>query len=225
MIVRKYGLTLRRLTRDDIELVRQKRNSEEIRRVMNFREEITPGMQVKWFERIDNFENFYYIVEYQGKKVALINDKNMDWKARTSESGLFFWDQDYISTFIPILTSLVLLEVGFYYLDWHISYIHVMRDNFAAIGYAQQIGYELCDGQDEEENQLYFLTRDNFEKKSKNIRRAARTFHDQESGEGYLILEPADYESGLAQQIEAYFQSAGIIMNSVMTEEGKRLYR
>lgn len=41
MIVRKYGLILRRLQLEDIELVRGKRNSDEIRRVMQFREEIT----------------------------------------------------------------------------------------------------------------------------------------------------------------------------------------
>jgi len=221
MIVRKYGITLRRLALEDIELVRQMRNSEEIRRVMQFRDEITPEMQLKWFESINNFENYYYIVEYQGNKVALINDKKMDWQARTSESGLFFWDKDYISTFIPILSSLVLLETGFYYLDWRTSYIHVIRDNFAAIGYCQQIGYELCEDQEDEENQLYFLSRENFEDKGRNIRRAAKTFMDEESGEGYLLLEPKDYESGLAQRIEQYFASSGIKLNSKDTPRGK----
>jgi UDP-4-amino-4,6-dideoxy-N-acetyl-beta-L-altrosamine N-acetyltransferase len=225
MIVRKYGLTLRRLTRDDLELVRQKRNSEEIRQVMQFRDEITPEMQSEWFNTIDNFKNYYYIVEFEGKKVALINDKNMNWEERTSESGLFFWDMDYINTFIPILSSLVLLDVGFYYLEWNISYIHVMRDNFAAIGYARQIGYELCKGQEEEENQLYYLSRENFEKRGKNIRKAASTFKDEESGDGYLLLEPADYESGLAQRIEEYFAQAGIHFNTRQTESGKMFYR
>ena len=225
MIVRKYGITLRRLSLEDIELVRQKRNSEEIRQVMQFKEEITPEMQLNWFKRINNFENYYYIVEYNGRKVALINDKNMDWNARTSESGLFFWDKEYINTFIPILASLVLLDVGFHYLDWKTSYIHVMRDNFAAIGYAQQIGYEVCEGQEEEENQLYRLSRENFESKSRNIRRAANAFLDEESSEGYLLLEPDDYKSGLAQRIEEYFTSAGIHFNIKETGKGKMFFR
>lgn len=225
MKVCKYGITLRRLQLEDIELVRQKRNSEEIRRVMNFREEITPEMQLRWFESVNNFENFYYIVEYQGKKLGLINDKNMDWEKRTSESGLFFWDQEYIHTFIPILASLVLLEMGFYYLDWNISYIHVMRDNFAAIGYAQQIGYELCEGQEEAENQLYALTAESFEKKSRNIRRAAAAFRDDAMGNGYLLLEKQDYESGLAGKIEGYFRKAGIRLQVQETPEGRKYFR
>ena len=225
MIVREFGITLRRLTLEDIELVRQKRNSEEIRQVMQFREEITPEMQLKWFESINNFENYYYIVGYQGTKVALINDRNMDWEARTSESGLFFWDKEYINTFIPILASLVLLDVGFHYLDWKISYIHVMRDNFAAIGYARQIGYELCEGQEEQENQLYYLSRENFEIKGRNIRRAAKAFREEETGDGYLLLEPVDYESGLAQRIEPYFAAAGVHLNTRETEKGKMFFR
>jgi len=225
MIVREFGITLRRLALEDIELVRQKRNSEEIRQVMQFREEITPEMQLKWFESINNFENYYYIVEYQGTKVALINDRNMDWEARTSESGLFFWDKEYINTFIPILASLVLLDVGFHYLDWKISYIHVMRDNFAAIGYARQIGYELCEGQEEQENQLYYLSRENFEIKGRNIRRAAKAFREEETGDGYLLLEPVDYESGLAQRIESYFAAAGVHLNTRETEKGKMFFR
>jgi len=51
MKLHNYGLTLSRLTRNEIEFVRQKRNSEEVRRYMEFREEITPEMQQQWFDR------------------------------------------------------------------------------------------------------------------------------------------------------------------------------
>jgi len=225
MIVRKYGITLRRLRLEDIELVRQKRNSEAIRRVMQFREEITPGMQLEWFHSINNFENYYYIVEYKGKQIALINDKNMDWEARTSESGLFFWDEDYIHTFIPVLASLVLLEMGFYYLDWNISYIHVMSDNPPAIAYTRQLGYELCEGQENELNQLYSLSREQFETRCRKIRKAAQAFIEEEDGAGYILLEREDYESGLAGRIEDYFRNNGIVLNREESIEGVKYYR
>ncbi|NVO20914.1 MAG: GNAT family N-acetyltransferase [Bacteroidetes bacterium] len=225
MIIRKYGITLRRLTLEDIELVRQMRNSDDIRQVMQYRQEITPEMQLAWFERINNFENYYYIVEYQGEKIGLINDKNMDWDARTSESGVFFWDKDYIHTFIPILASLVMLEMGFYYLDWNTSYVHVMRDNPAAIAYTKQIGYVLCPGQENEENQLYFLNRQNFEYLGKKIRKAASVFIEDEYPEGFVLLEPQDYESGLADRIEEYFLKAGVNLESESNAEGKRFFR
>jgi UDP-4-amino-4,6-dideoxy-N-acetyl-beta-L-altrosamine N-acetyltransferase len=225
MKLHKYGLTLSRLTQDEIEFVRQKRNSDEVRRYMEFRGEITPEMQQQWFDRINNFNNFYYIIEYKGLKIGLINDKNMDWEARTSESGLFFWDQEYINTFFPILASLVLLEIGFYYLNWQKSFIHVLRDNPKAIEYVQHLGYKRCEGQEEIQNQLYFLTRENFEKKGRKIRKAAESFKEKKVSDGYVILEPSDYKSGLAQTIENYFSKTGILLHRTEMENGIMYYK
>ena len=213
MKICKYGITLNRLRHEEIEFVREKRNSDEVRRFMEFREEITPEMQEKWFESIDNFENFYYIIEYKGVKIGLLNDKNMDWKARTSESGLFLWDESYINTIVPVLASLCLLDVGFYYLDWNTSYSRVLRDNAQAIEYVTNLGYQLSEGQGKAENQLYYLTRELFETKGKKIQKAASTFLDEETGEGYLLLEPFDYETGIAQKIENYFTENDIYLH------------
>ena len=49
MKLEKYGICLEKLTHDKIELVRRWRNHPKIRRYMEFREEITPEMQEKWF--------------------------------------------------------------------------------------------------------------------------------------------------------------------------------
>ena len=213
MKICKYGITLNRLRHQDIEFVREKRNSEEIRKVMEFRDEITSEMQEKWFESINNFENFYYLIEYKGTKIGLLNDKNMDWTARTSESGLFLWDESYIKTIVPVLASLCLLDVGFYYLNWNTSYVKVLRNNPQAIEYVSSLGYELAEGQESVENQLYHLTKSLFETKGKKIQQAARAFLDETSNEGYLLLEPDDYESGIAQKIENYFLEAGIYLH------------
>ncbi len=223
MKICKYGITLSRLRQEDIEFVREKRNSEEVRRFMEFREEITSEMQQKWFDSINNFENFYYLIEYKGAKIGLLNDKNMDWKARTSESGLFLWDESYINTIVPVLASLCLLDVGFYYLNWNMSFIKVLRDNPKAIEYVNNLGYLICEGQENVENQQYYLTKELFETRGKKIQKAARAFIDEESGEGYLLLEPADYESGIAQIIENYFLENQIYLHR-RGVKGSRMY-
>ena len=223
MKICKYGITLNRLRQEDIEFVREKRNSEEVRRFMEFREEITPEMQQKWFNSINNFENFYYLIEYKGVKIGLLNDKNMDWEARTSESGLFLWDESYINTIVPVLASLCLLDAGFYYLDWTKSNIKVLRDNSKAKEYVNSLGYVLCEGQENTENQMYYLTRELFETRGKKIQKAARAFLDEESGEGYLLLEPFDYESGLAQKVENYFLENQINLHR-RGVKGSRMY-
>lgn len=223
MKICKYGITLKRLRQEDIEFVREQRNSEQVRKYMQFREEITPEMQQTWFESINNFDNFYYIIEYKGVNIGLLNDKNMDWGKRTSESGLFLWDESYINTIVPVLASLCLLEVGFYYLNWETSYIRVLRGNQQAIEYVNSLGYMLCEGQESEENQKYYLNKTLFETKGKKIQQAARAFLDKDSGEGYLLLEPHDYETGIAQIIENYFLENDIYLHRKGIS-GSRMY-
>jgi len=46
---------------------------------------------------------------------------------------------------------------------------------------------------------------------------------DETTGEGYLLLEPCDYESGLAQKIENYFTETGIYLHR-RGEAGSRKY-
>ncbi len=68
MKLTKYGITLNRLREDDIELLRQWRNSPQINQFMEYRGNITPEMQRDWFRSVDNFDNFYFIIEYQGEE-------------------------------------------------------------------------------------------------------------------------------------------------------------
>ncbi len=225
MLIRKFGITLRRLRLEDIEFLRERRNRKEVNQFMEFREYITPEMQLTWFNSIDNFENFYYLIDYQDKTIGLLNDKNMDWQERTSESGLFVWEHDYINTFVPVLASLVLLEVGFYYLNWKTSFIHVLSNNPQAIEYVSQIGYAICPNQQDVLNQKYFLTRELFENQGKKIQKAAKAFLEEESKNGYVLFDALDYESGLAQRIEQHFIQEKIQLVKEVTSHGIKFYR
>jgi len=225
MLIRKYGITLRKIRLQDIELVREKRNLEEVKQFMEYREHITTAMQLSWFNSINNFENFYYIIEYQGSPIGLLNDKNMDWVARTSESGLFMWDSEFVNSFVPVLASLVLLDVGFYYLNWNYSYIRVLRNNKQAKEYVSCLGYTICDGQEDIENQKYYLTKELFETKGCKIQKAASVFKEQESGDGFVLLEKEDYESGIAQRIEQHFKQNSILLTREETARGIKYYR
>ena len=57
----KYGITLERLREEDIELVRQWRNSDPVRLNMKYQELITPEKQREWFNSINNV-NFHYVM-------------------------------------------------------------------------------------------------------------------------------------------------------------------
>ncbi|MCF8338485.1 MAG: GNAT family N-acetyltransferase [Bacteroidales bacterium] len=227
MKIHKYGVTLKRITEEDIELLRQWRNSEQINRHMEYREYITPEMQKQWFDSINNYNNFYYLIIYKGDKVGVINEKNIDRSGKgTSESGLFIANKEYYKTFVPLLASLTLIEVNFYLLGGKESYIRTLRDNEEAIAYNKSLGYKLCEGQENVENQLYVLTRENYEQKTRKIRKAASRFTDSDYPNGYVLFEPHDYDLGIAQKFEKVVEKGELPVEVKIKEtpEGKVFY-
>lgn len=225
MRICKYGITLNRLRQEDLEFVREKRNSENGDHLSESTDEITPEMQQKWFDGINNSANFYFIIEYKGNRIGMLNNKKIDWEARTSESSLFLWDESYNNTIVPLLASLCMIEVVFYYLNWNASYIRIHSENHTAIENAAKLGYELSEGKEMVENQIYYLTRDLFETKSKNARTEAQKFIEETSGQGYLLLESFDYESGIAQKIENHITESGVYLHRKGKAGGRMYFR
>jgi RimJ/RimL family protein N-acetyltransferase len=223
MKICKYGITLNRLRKEDLEFVREKRNVKEALTSEESPNEITTEMQLEWFDSVDNFENFYYLIEYKGAKIGMLNNKKVDWKARTSESSLFLWDETLVDTIVPSLAALCLIEIGFYYLNWNVCYIRVHSDNPKAIKNAESLGYELTEGKEAIENHLYYLTRELFETNAQTILMEAKAFVETEYSDGYLLLEPSDYESGIAQKIETFFTENGINLHR-KGKAGSRIY-
>lgn len=90
MIITKKNIHFYRLKEEDIELVRHWRNHPSIQKHMVYRERITAEMQKEWFKTIDNNLNLYFIIEYKGKKIGLINGKDIDWEKEP-------WKQVFLS--------------------------------------------------------------------------------------------------------------------------------
>ena len=196
----KYGITLERLKEQDIELVRQWRNSDPVRLNMKYQDFITPEQQQQWFHSINTPAFNYLLIHYQGEKIGLLNDKNIDWDARTSESGIFLGRPEFYNTFVPYLVSVAGIETTFYLLGWKRQFAHILRSNVNAIKFNLELGYQLCDGQ-EDDHQQYEITRESFEQKACKIRKAVKILAGNDST-SRVLFEPADYELGLAQRFE-----------------------
>lgn len=196
----RYDIVLERLKEKDIELVRQHRNSETIRQTMEYREYITPEMQLEWFQKINNVYNFYLLIHYQGEKIGLINAKNIDWEKQELESGIFLWETRYYETFVPAVVSLMVTDMCFELFDWDALYAHILRSNHRAIAYNTALGYELLPGQDDVENQLYRLTPEAFHRKTARIRKLMEKMFPGDNT-ARLIIEPEDFQNGIWEQI------------------------
>ncbi|MCX6294655.1 MAG: GNAT family N-acetyltransferase [Bacteroidetes bacterium] len=179
MRISKYGIILSTLKEEDIELVRIKRNSDMIKSTMHFQEAISPEMQKAWFENIKSaiYKNespsFYFIINYENEKIGLINGKNIDLNAQSSEGGFFIWESKYWGTLVPVMTSIITLDYTFLLNDFKENYIKVLKSNTNAIFYNKQLGYEAIEKYSEDnQSQYYVLTKENYLKNSGKFRKS-----------------------------------------------------
>jgi RimJ/RimL family protein N-acetyltransferase len=201
MKLTKYGITLNRLRQSDIELVRQWRNSPQINQFMEYRGNIRPEMQREWFKSVNNFDNFYYIIEFENKKIGLINSSHVDWETISSEGGIFLWDDQYYETFVPVWASLCLLETSYFILGAGRSVIKTLRDNERAKKLNIHLGYELMEGQEEVYNQSYLMTSESFKKHAPKLIKAATLLAGPDPAGHSVFFDKDDIRSGLADFI------------------------
>jgi RimJ/RimL family protein N-acetyltransferase len=222
MKLTKYGIHLRRIRLEDIELVRQWRNSPQINQFMEYREHITPEMQLEWFRSVDNYENFYYIIEYQDKKIGLINSSHIEWDTVSSEGGIFLWDEKYYETFVPVWASLCLLETSYFILGAGRSVIKTLRDNERAKKLNTHLGYELQEGQEEVYNQEYVMKAASFRRKAARLIHAARLLAGDDAKGHTVFFDREDIRSGLADFVHGKIKKE-MIREYTETDDG-RLY-
>lgn len=148
MIIRKYGIELRRITHGDIEMIRQARNRDDIRSKMLDQRIITPEQQERWFDSINNANNFYFVIHYQRKKIGLIHSKNIDWQAREDEGGIFIWDHTLDGTGLYTKASILLMQLCFSIAGLKRTYAQVHADNRQAYHYNLALGYRPTEAND-----------------------------------------------------------------------------
>ena len=174
LILEQYGVRLVRIQEKDIELVRNWRNQSDIANYMEYRNYITPEMQKIWFRSVNNKSNYYFIIEFEGKQVGLINVKNYNPELGFGEGGIFISDKEYILSFAAVFASLCLLNFMLVKLEiCKISRIRILRNNERAIHYNKMLGYKLLPGQEDVENQLYELHIDDYKTYGVKLNKAA----------------------------------------------------
>ena len=174
MIIKKYDIELHRLTEADLELVRRHRNSDAIREKMIFQKEISAEDQKKWFLTINNAFNYYFLVNWKGKKVGLINGTITSLEKKETKGGVFFWDNEFMLSYMPICASLIMGDLTFFLLKMLESKAVVRTDNERALTYNLKLGYKTT----KIENEKTFMTLDKksfnnceFKKTIKRIRK------------------------------------------------------
>lgn len=156
-VIQKYGLELVQLGHDKIELVRKWRNDRSISQYMEYREYISPEAQELWFSRIDNDENYYFIISFRNDDIGLINIKDIDYPNKRGEAGIFIWDERYLNSDVSFRATFALFDFAFDDLKLNRIISHVLSDNKRAIQFNKLMGFKLLDGQENIYNQEYNL--------------------------------------------------------------------
>jgi UDP-4-amino-4,6-dideoxy-N-acetyl-beta-L-altrosamine N-acetyltransferase len=204
MIIEQYGIKLIRLTEDDIELVRQMRNLPRIRKTMAYRKTITKSMQRKWFDSINNPLNYYFIIEWQGQKIGVINSKNINVAKGYGEGGIFIWEENLSDEFVTVLASLCLLNTVFFELQIvNKTFVQILQSNTRSQFYNSQLGYVKIPGQGKKNNPYYILTKEDYTLKSKKLNDVAAKLYPAKQN----LLISGELSPRNLEQVNQYFRN------------------
>jgi UDP-4-amino-4,6-dideoxy-N-acetyl-beta-L-altrosamine N-acetyltransferase len=168
-IIRGYGLTLRQLQHEDIEMVRLWRNDPKVSSFMAFREHISKEQQEAWFKSVDNENNHFFIIEASSGPVGMCELKKIDPKQMTAEGGIFFHDEQVRNSPQCVAAVVLLSEYGFERLGLRQIYAQILDENVRAIRFNKCMGYELL-RKGEAGKSVYVLTGDSFRTASSRLK-------------------------------------------------------
>jgi UDP-4-amino-4,6-dideoxy-N-acetyl-beta-L-altrosamine N-acetyltransferase len=137
-----YGISLIQLDENSAQQVRIWRNQDHIRSHMEFQEEISESAQARWFQNLDSQINQYFVIHLDEKPIGLIHLKNIDFKNKIAESGLFIGENKFIGTGISLGASILLLDYAFLKLDLKTIQAKVKNNNSIAQQYNQLLGFK-----------------------------------------------------------------------------------
>ncbi len=146
LVLERFHLVLSRVERDDIEVIRQGRNAEHVRRMHRHQDEITPEQQEAWFARVDNEWNYYFVIHHRGRKVGVVYVAEFTPQMATSNCGVFLWDHEALGSRVPLMAILTVLDFFFFDLQGGGTSSVVLRANTAALRMNEFFGFAFEDG-------------------------------------------------------------------------------
>jgi len=153
-------------------MLRQKRNLEYIQEKMIYKKKISKWKQRRWFRSINNIYNYYFLIQYEGRFIGLVNGKDADFENRTMEGGIFLWEKEYWNTHIPVIASIVMNDCSFFITNFKLITAKIVTNNHHALKFNLNIGYQKI----EEKNGfvVMHLTKENYFKKIEKIRKGLK---------------------------------------------------
>lgn len=137
-----YALKL--MSKKDLALVHEWRNSERVRRHMIHRDYISIQDHTNWFNNLNIDRNKYYIYSVDGVPVGMVNLKNIDDASKTAEAGMYCGNSSYVGHMINVLAPIRLYLYAFNTLLLETIHAQMLIGNEVARKLNRKIGFEEC---------------------------------------------------------------------------------
>lgn len=110
LILEKYGIRLKTISHDDIEMIRQWRNDDFVRKMMVYQKLITEQEQQLWYESICNPLNLYFLIIKNDIPYGLAHVKDIDLDYGLGEAGIFLYKYERESAGLSLYAIAILYE-------------------------------------------------------------------------------------------------------------------
>jgi len=165
---------------------------------MDYKVHITENMQKEWFNKINNINNFFFIIEFDDTPLGLINTSNINWETGVADTGLFVWEEIYINSPVPVLASLSMLDVFFTLFGLTKVTAKVKNDNVKAINYNASLGFSFVNIFKNTDFSLYELSAERYFKHANALRKSAETLYKNSTA---IYLNPENKLSSVILDI------------------------
>jgi RimJ/RimL family protein N-acetyltransferase len=142
-----YQVTLRDITRDDLEMIRSWRNDRATRQFMLSQETISPEQQQAWFNGLQTDQcQQHWLILYRDKPIGVAYIKTLEVGERLDlptrvEPGLYIADLDYRGNILAFAPTLLVNDYCFDKLGVRELQATVKASNSAALRYNEKLGY------------------------------------------------------------------------------------
>jgi RimJ/RimL family protein N-acetyltransferase len=175
IIVECENVKLRLIDDQDLEMIREWRNAPHVVEHMEYQESITAEQQKNWFANLSRDQNLYFKILVSDIPIGIIHLKDLNWKDKTAEAGIFIGRKDFIGTITPMISILILMKMAFRCLGIQHLYAKISRQNGNAMSFNQQLGYEL-DGRVNEHFDRYVCSKKQFYQPNSAVSRIQQLF-------------------------------------------------
>ena len=143
MVIKGKNVSLKLIQQEDIELIRNWRNSKDVSQHFIFRGHISKEQQKKWFEKKSTSgKDYYFLIVVDTEPIGLVFTKNIDWDRREGETGIFIAKKDFRNSLVSFEASYLLGRHFFETLNLLKAKIEILESNERALRYNKALGFK-----------------------------------------------------------------------------------